>query len=149
MLRICPFMAKTITTISAAKYSKLSKISSMISENRKSIESKENSEQKDYFSSKENALSAILPGYAVLPKVYHSIFVDPIKELFTNHFDEILQAMTTSEEGDIPFRDWLDAIQQRKDQYLKEPTHAFHSYQRSFRRMVRFGIKVWNKTARQ
>ena len=83
-------MAKTITTVSAAKYAELSKISSLISENRKSIESKENSEQKVYFSSKENALSAILPGYAVLPKVYHSIFVDPLKELFTNHFHEII-----------------------------------------------------------
>jgi hypothetical protein len=119
-------MAKTTTTISTAKFTELRKISSIISENKKSIESKENSEQKDYFSSKENALSAILPGYVILPKVYHSIFVDPIKELFTNHFDKILQDMATSEDGDIPFRDWLDAIQQRKDQYLREPTHAFH-----------------------
>ena len=45
---------------------------------------------------------------------------------FTNHFHEILQDIATSGEGDIPFRDWLDAIQQRKDQYLREPTHAFH-----------------------
>jgi hypothetical protein len=83
------------------------------------------SEQRDYFSSKENALSAILSGYAILPKVYHSVFVDPLKELFTNHFDQVLQDISASGGDDIPFRDWLDSIQQRNDKYLREPTHAF------------------------
>jgi len=109
--------------ISPSNYSELKDISSLITRNKSFIDSEEDSEKKDYFTSKENALSAILPGYDLLPQVYHAVFVTPLKELFTNYFD--LVASHINMNSDIPYRDWIDTIQQRKEGYLKSATNSF------------------------
>jgi hypothetical protein len=59
-----------------------------------------------------------------LPKTYHSVFVTPLEDLFKNHFDKVT-GINDQSGGDIPFRDWLDSIQQRNDRYLLPQTHAF------------------------
>ena len=113
-----------------SKYSNLRQISSLISNNLSYIRNTEEDETKDYFSSKENALSAILSGYATLPEKYHDIFVSPLKDLFTNHFDRVLKDIKNTrspleKKFQIPFRDYIEAIDHRKDGLLKKEEHAF------------------------
>jgi hypothetical protein len=118
-------MAET-TEISAARFSEMRKLSSLINANKPSLTSTENYEKKDYFSSKEKALSAILPGYAVLPEVYHPVFVKPLEEYFRNSFDRVLDDIK-QDPYQVPHRDYLDSIQQRNEGYLKPATHAFQA----------------------
>lgn len=113
-----------------SKYSNLRELRSLITNNLSYIKNMEEYETKDYFSSKENTLSAILSGYATLPERYHDTFVSPLKDLFANHFDRIVQDIKnnpdeTERKYQIPFRDYIEAIDHRKEGPLKKEEHAF------------------------
>lgn len=84
------------------------------------IFSQEDSEKIDY-DTKEKALSIVYDGYTVLPKLYHEVFVDPLRDLIvTEDYNLICRAF-----GDGPLEDWLASINQRTKGYLKDATHAF------------------------
>ena len=103
---------------------KLSDFPSLLSKTRAMTSSREDSPQEDYFDTKEKALSYIYDAYTVLPSVYHSVFVDPLKNLFTNNYDQIVASIDQTGR-DIPWREWLDSINQRKTGYRRQDTHAF------------------------
>src|SRR5215207_1989340 len=108
------------TEVSAPRYSEMRQLSSLINANKPSLESAEDYEKKDYFSSKEKALSAVLPGYAILPEAYHSVFVKTLEIYFRNSFDRVLAEIKDIRNPyQIPYRDWCDSIQQRSEGYLK------------------------------
>ena len=115
--------------IKPTKYSNIREIDSLITNNLSYINNDEIFESKDYFSSKEKALAAILPGQVILPKVYQDIFVLPLEDLFSNHFDTVLEAIEKSDPLDkkyqIPFRDYIEAINQRNLGILKKELHGF------------------------
>lgn len=86
--------------------------------------------QRIIFSLKDNALAAILSGYASLPERYHEIFVTSLKDLFTKHFDKVLQDIKNTrsplhKKFQIPFRDYIEAIDYTKGDLLKKEEHAF------------------------
>jgi hypothetical protein len=131
--------------IEPSKYVELKDFSSLIAKNKTYVISEEDSEKQDYFSSKEKALSAINQGYDILPKIYHAAFVTPLKEFVDRSFDSILTNIK-SKGSDIPYRDWIDSIQQRKEGYLRLSSHAFNAviddlYAGWLDSESRFGIK--------
>jgi hypothetical protein len=107
-----------------SKFVELKEFSVLIDRTQSSILGTEDSKKEEYFTTRQDALSTIYAGYTVLPPVYIAAFVDPLKDLFTNFFDDISKVIKLKN-NDVPYRDWLDCIQQRKMNYLLAPTHAF------------------------
>jgi hypothetical protein len=86
--------------------------------------SKEDSPKEEYFDTKEKALGHVYDGYTILPSIYHPVFVDPLKNLYTNYYEQIISAIEQTGE-DVPWREWFDSINQRKTGYKRPATHAF------------------------
>jgi hypothetical protein len=78
----------------------------------------------DYFSSKSEALNIISDGYNILPSIYHKTVLDPLKNVFTNSYDE-LSGYLKRYPGRSIYRDYFDAIYQRKIGYMLKYTNAF------------------------
>jgi hypothetical protein len=102
----------------------LKDLSSLLSKTRVMTSSDEDSPQEDYFSTKEKALGHVYDGYTVLPSIYHSVFVDPLKNLYISNYEQIFASIENTGD-DIPWREWFDSINQRKIGYRREATHAF------------------------
>ena len=101
----------------------LKKFDELIANTLPVVKSFDDFDEINYFSSKGNALRLISEGYEVLPSVYHKVFLDPLKELVENYYEEILGYISRVSDG--PFREWLDSIYQHKTGYLKKYTQAF------------------------
>jgi hypothetical protein len=110
---------------SASKFVELKDLSSLITKARSLIKNQDGKKVKNYFKSKENALSVVYKGYTVLPSVYSSEFVEPLKSLFENLYDDICIIIKQNNNDATPYVDWLDSIEQRYEGYLRAPTHAF------------------------
>ena len=87
----------------------------------------------DYFSSKEQMLSLIDDGYRLLPSIYRKPFLDPLRELAQNYYEELIGFSTRykDENGDTipgPFKDWFDVIYQHKTEFMKKYSRAFEEY---------------------
>src|SRR3712207_4462543 len=65
--------------LSAGSLTELKDLTSLLNKTRDMIYSKEDSPQEDYFSTKDKALGYVYDGYTILPSVYHSVFVEPLK----------------------------------------------------------------------
>ena len=121
----------TVENMPTFDLAKLENFNVLVNKSADVIESNEDSIREDYFSLDEKeansfATSIIYYGYAVLPPIYHSVFVDPLKNYFTSKYSEIRKyvEMDTTKKH-TPFREWLDAINQRKNGHLKEASYAF------------------------
>jgi len=78
------------------------------------------------FASKTEALSIVYDAYTTLPKVYHEVFIDPLKNLINSEdYALILRSLNT---GEGPWGDWMASINQRTIGYRKEATHAFEEF---------------------
>ena len=92
----------------------------------------EDFDQIDYFVSKENVLNLVDEGYKILPSVYHKSFLDPLKGIILNYYEELLGFVSRNknDDGSIPgpYRDWLDSIYQHKTGYMKKYSKAFEEY---------------------
>src|ERR1051326_5459721 len=53
------------------------------------IKSEEDFKNINYFNTKQKLLSYIYEGYTVLPLVYHKTFLDPLKDIATNYYEEL------------------------------------------------------------
>jgi len=110
---------------SASKFVELKDLSNLLTNTRTYITEPELSrKEKNYFKSKQSVLSIVKKGYSVLPSVYFSEFVDPLKKAFTHYYDEISGLIKRTDDAS-PFVDWLDSIQQRHEGYLGHATNAF------------------------
>jgi hypothetical protein len=103
---------------------KLKAFSSVIDKTKPIVFTNEDSPQKKYFNSKESSLEVIFDGYTTLPPVYQAVYLDSLKKLFSDHFEEIVVNISKNK-SDQPFREWLDSIDQRKVGYMISATHAF------------------------
>ena len=117
-------MTETATILSANSLTELKDFSSLLSKTRAMTSSREDSPQEDYFSTKEKALGYVYDGYTALPSVYHSVFVDPLKNLYVANYEQIFASIEDTGD-DIPWREWFDSINQRKVGYKRQATHAF------------------------
>jgi hypothetical protein len=117
--------SQDVSRESVSKFVELKDLSSLMTKSRSFIKHQEGKKGKNYFKSKENVLSVIYKGYTVLPPVYSSEFVDPLKNLFENLYDDICNIIKQNNNDATPFVDWLDSIEQRSQGYLRAPTHAF------------------------
>ena len=98
-------------------------IHNLIKKTRPIIVDKTDAPSMDY-DTKEKGLSIVLDGYTTLPGVYAEPFLDPLKQLIEKYdYSEILSALDRNGKG--PWRDWLESIDQRKQEYLKDATYAF------------------------
>jgi hypothetical protein len=110
---------------SASKFVELKDLSSLITKTTSLMKNQDGKKVKNYFKSKENALSVVYKGYTVLPSVYSSEFVEPLKKLIENFYDDICSIIKQNNNDATPYVDWLDSIEQRYEGYLRAPTHAF------------------------
>jgi|SRR5215216_539333 len=117
-------MTETALTVSADTLTELKDFSSLLSKTRVMTSSSEDSPQEDYFSTKDKALGYVYDGYTVLPSVYHSVFVDPLKNLYITNYEQIFASIENTGD-DIPWREWFDSINQRKIGYKRQATHGF------------------------
>jgi hypothetical protein len=107
-----------------SKFTELKDLSNLIAKSKSFISNQEGKKGKNYFKSKADVSSIVYRGYTVLPSPYFSVFIDPLKNLFTSSFEDICDIIEQNND-ETPFRDWLDTIQQRQEGYLKAPTQAF------------------------
>ena len=100
------------------------------------------------YETKEQALSIINSGYKSIPKIYHEVFLDPLKKLVNSYDYDLIQRAL--EEHSL-FYDLLNCIHQRSTQDLKA-THAFEEtvadlYDGYLSNIERSGIKAPDITA--
>jgi hypothetical protein len=90
------------------------------------VKSKDDFKNINYFSTKQKLLSYIYEGYTILPLVYHKTFLDPLKYMASNFYEEIRGYIKRYPDLNAgPFREWLDSIYQHKSGYLLKYTRAF------------------------
>jgi hypothetical protein len=76
------------------------------------------------YSSKEKAFGIVDEGYTNLPRIYHQIFLDPLKNFIqAKDYAEILRVVDRN--GDGPWNDFLASINQRTTGFQKLATDAF------------------------
>src|SRR6185312_901524 len=107
-------------------FTELRDFDSLVEKTLPTVKSKDDFKNMNYFGTKQKLLSHIYEGYTILPLVYHKTFLDPLKYIATNFYEELrgyTKRYPNSNAG--PFREWLDSIYQHKSGYLLKYTRAF------------------------
>jgi hypothetical protein len=124
--RIGKYLNNFIIELLHMNLTELKDFDSLIEKTLPIIKSEEDFKNINYFNTKQKLLSYIYEGYTVLPLVYHKTFLDPLKDIATNYYEELTGYIKRYPEANAgPFREWLDSIYQHKSGYLRKYTRAF------------------------
>ncbi|VVB87287.1 Uncharacterised protein [uncultured archaeon] len=118
MVKILKVGEKMETT----ELTELKNLNELLTNSEPMISSKEDAPEMD-LSTKDKALGIVYDGYTALPKLYHGVFLDPLKNLITTEDYETIMHALNGSEG--PWGDWMASINQRSTGYQKDATHAF------------------------